>query len=190
MSRCILLRLALAVVLVATLFSAAALAQSQDTESVAEAARRARQQKKTTAKPAKVVTDDDIKPATPASAESAPAQASSAAGASTDAAAPANSGSAAAPGSKDEKAAKELAELKAMIKETQSDIDLLQRKHALEQDSFFSNPDYSRDTGGKAKLDGLKQQVSDKQLDLEKLKARLLDLEAALDTSAGTPHKP
>lgn len=188
MSRCILLRQLFPVVLAATLFSAAAVAQSQDTESVAEAARRARAQKKTAAKPAKVVTDDDIKPATPASSESLPAPAPSAAGASSDAQAPANAGSAATPGTKDEKAAKELAELKAMIKETQSDIDLLQRKQSLEQDSFFSNPDYSRDNGGKAKLDALKQQVSDKQVDLEKLKAHLLDLQAALDST--TPPKP
>ena len=188
MLRCIALRLALPVVLTATLFSAAALARSQDAQSVAEAARRAREQKKAPAKPAKVVTDDDVKPATPAASESAPAP--SASGTSNTAAAPASGGPAAAPGPKDEKAAKELADAKALIKEIQSDIDLLQREQSLEQDSYFSNPDYSRDTAGKAKLDALKQQVSDKQLDLEKLKAHLLELQPALDTSATPPPKP
>lgn len=190
MLRCIPLRLALPVVLTATLFSVAALARSQDTQSVAEAARRAREQKKTAPKPAKIVTDDDVKPAAPAASESAPAPAPTAAGASNGSAAPAGGGPAAAPGPKDEKAAKELAEAKALIKEIQSDIDLLQREQSLEQDSYFSNPDYSRDTAGKAKLDALKQQVSDKQLDLEKLKAHLLELQPALDTSTTTPPKP
>lgn len=190
MLHCLPLRLGLPVVLAATLFSGAATAQSQDTQSVAAAARRAREQKKTAAKPARVFTDDDIKPATPTASEAAPAQTPTAADTSNPPAAPASTGSAAAPGPKDEKAAKELAEVKALIKEIQSDIDLLQREQSLEQDSYFSNPGYSRDTTGKAKLDALKQQVSDKQLDLEKLKARLSALQPATDTSATTPPKP
>src|SRR5260370_6927089 len=54
------LRLALTVVMAATLLPAAAFAQSQDTQSVAEAARRARAQKKTTEKPARVITDETL----------------------------------------------------------------------------------------------------------------------------------
>src|SRR6267154_1468331 len=53
-------RLALPVVLAAALLPAAAFAQSQDTQSVAEAARRARAQKKNTEKPAKVITDETL----------------------------------------------------------------------------------------------------------------------------------
>jgi hypothetical protein len=188
MLRCIPLRLALPVILGATLFSTAATAQFQDSQSVAEAARRAREQKKTAAKPAKVVTDDDVKPAAPAASESAPAPA--AANASNTQAASTGAGSAAAPGPKDEKAAKELVEVKALIKEIQGDIDLLQREQSLEQDSYFSNPDYSRDTAGKAKLDSIKQQVTDKQQALERLKAHLLELQPAQDSSATTPPKP
>ncbi|HEX4546504.1 MAG TPA: hypothetical protein VH110_09090 [Candidatus Acidoferrum sp.] len=175
MLRCLPLRLALPVVLAATLFSAAATAQSEDTQSIAAAARRAREQKKTAAKPARVFTEDDIKPA--------------AAEPSSPSATPASAAAPAAPGPKDEKAAKELAELKARIKEIESDIDLLQRQQSLEQDSYFSNPDYVHDTARKAKLDALKQQVSDKQLDLEKLKVRLAELQPPTDTSTTTPPK-
>src|SRR5258708_12261684 len=53
-------RLALPVVLAAALLPAAAFAQSQDTQSVAEAARRARAQKKNTEKPPKVITDETL----------------------------------------------------------------------------------------------------------------------------------
>jgi hypothetical protein len=189
MLRCLLLRLAIQVVLAVTLFSAAATAQSEDTQSVAAAARRAREQKKTAVKPARVFTDEDIKPAAPAGSEPAPAQAPTAADTSNPPAAPANAAAPAAPGLKDEKAAKELAEVKALIKEIQSDIDLLQRQQSLEQDSYFSNPDYVHDTAGKAKLDALKQQASDKQLDLERLKARLAELQPAPDTSTIPPPK-
>src|SRR5256885_5110484 len=54
------LRLALPVVLAATLLPAAAFAQSQDTQSVAEAARRARAHKKNTEKPPKVITEETL----------------------------------------------------------------------------------------------------------------------------------
>src|SRR5229473_978914 len=60
MLRCITLRLALPVVLAASLLSAAAFAQSQDSQSVAEAARRARAQKKSTEKSPKVITDETL----------------------------------------------------------------------------------------------------------------------------------
>jgi len=83
MSRCILLRLALPIALAATLLPAASFAQSQDSESVADAARRAREQKKTPAKPVKVLTDDDVKPATPASTDTPAAPGTSAPAAST-----------------------------------------------------------------------------------------------------------
>src|SRR6266481_7302571 len=58
MSRFISLRLAVSFVLASALLPAAAFAQSQD--SVAEAARRARAQKKNSEKPAKVITDETL----------------------------------------------------------------------------------------------------------------------------------
>src|SRR5207245_4393654 len=60
MLRCITLRLALPMVLTATLLPAAAFAQSQDSQSVAEAARRARAQKKNAEKAPKVITDETL----------------------------------------------------------------------------------------------------------------------------------
>jgi lipopolysaccharide export LptBFGC system permease protein LptF len=190
MLRCIPLRLALPVILAATLFSAIATAQSQNPPSVAEAARRAREQKKAQAKPAKVITEEtldvrkgDVQTAAaeqdriPGSPEPQPQIAGSAAN---------------PPGAKDDKAAKEkeLAAVKAMIKDMQSDIDLLQREQSLEQDTYLSNPDYSRDTAGKAKLDSLKQEAIDKQQELDRLKARLAELLAKQDSSPATPPKP
>ncbi|HET8925982.1 MAG TPA: hypothetical protein VFN26_23560 [Candidatus Acidoferrum sp.] len=193
MLRCISLRLMVPAVLAATLFSGAATAQSQDTQSVAEAARRAREQKKSQAKTAKVITDEtlDVKKG---DVQSAVAEVPRMPGSPDPQAQPANAaaaGSAAASGAKDKAALeKVLAELKAKIKETMSDIDLLQREQALDQDTYFSNPDYVHDTAGKANLDSLKQQLSDKRQNLENLKARLSKLQAELDSSVIAPAKP
>jgi hypothetical protein len=189
------LRFALPVLLSATFLPAVTFAQSQDTQSVAEAARRARAQKKNSEKPAKVITDDTLNvkkgdvqsaaaeqlrmpgsPGTPVQpaggAANAPAQASKTA--SED----------------DARAAlKERGALKEKIKEAQSDLDLLQREYQLDQDSFYSSPDYAKNTAGKQKLDALKQQISDKQQELEQLKAKLAALPAPQESSTSEPPK-
>jgi hypothetical protein len=195
MSRCIILRLALPVVLAATLLPAAVFAKLQDSQSVAEAARRAREQKKTPAKPAKVLTDDDVKPAaqtsptTPASPDAA-AAASTPAPATSTAATAAAPASSPAPDAKDQKDSKEVTALKAQLKQAQGELDLLQREQSLDQDSFYSNTDYAHDTAGKAKLDTLKQQVSDKQQEVDALKARLAAMQPPQTAAATTPPKP
>jgi hypothetical protein len=194
MLRCITLGLALSVVVAGTLLPAAAFAQSQDTQSVAEAARRAREQKKTPAKPAKVITEDDVKPAaqsnpaTPGSPDATAASATPASSAANAVSAPAAS-SAPAPDAKDQKDSKELTELKAQIKQVQGDLDLLQREQSLENDRYYSNTDYAHDTVGKAILDELKRQVSDKQQELDGLKARLAELQPSQSGTPSTPPK-
>jgi len=179
------LRLALPAVLAATLVPAAVHAQSENPQSVAEAARRAREQKKAAAKPAKVVTEDDIKPA-PSAATAAPATSvqpvTAAQPSSTGAQGPKSPVEAA-------KAAKERAALKEQIKQAESDLDLLQRELRLDQDSFYSSPNYASDTAGKEKLDALKQQVSDKQQELDRLKAQLAALPESQESPASTPPK-
>jgi hypothetical protein len=188
MLRCILLRLALPAVLSAALIPAAIHAQSQDTQSVAEAARRAREQKKAAAnaKPARVITEDDVKPATPdaAPASGFPTPPPNAGGTANPPAAEASKDA------KDPKDAKELAELKEQLKQVQSDLDLMQREAALAQDTFYSNPDYVHDTAGKAKLDAQKQQIGDKQEEVARLKARIQELQPPPDTSGTAPVTP
>ncbi len=202
MLRYITLRLTLPAVLSVTLLPAAALAQSQDSQSVAEAARKARAQKKNTEKAPKVITDEtlDVKkgdvqsataeqPRMPGSPE-APAQPAAAAAPGTPASPAATAaGSSPAPGAKDQKDAKEVADLKVKIKRAQDDLDLLQREQTLENDRYYSQTDYAQDTAGKAKLDDLKQQVADKQQELERLKARLAELQPAQSGAASPPPK-
>jgi len=198
MLRYITLRLTLPALLSVTLLPAAAFAQSQDSQSVAEAARKARAQKKNTEKAPKVITDEtlDVKkgdvqsataeqPRMPGSPE-APAQPAAAVAPGTPASPAAT---AAGSDSKDKKDAKEVADLKVKIKRAQDDFDLLQREQSLENDRYYSQTDYAHDTAGKAKLDDLQQQVTDKQQELERLKARLAELQPAQSGGASTPPK-
>jgi hypothetical protein len=200
MSRCILLRYAVPALLAATLLPAAALAQSQDSQSVAEAARRAREKKKAQAKPpAKVITDDtlDVKKGDVQSAAAeqlkipgspeAPAQAASSA-ATAPATGAANSP--ATPATKDGKEPKEVTELREKVKQAESDLDLLNREYRLDQDAYFSKPDYANDTAGKQKLDDEKVQIGNKQQEVDRLKAKLADLLQLLGISESTPPKP
>jgi hypothetical protein len=182
------LRLFLPTFAVAGLLANAAMPQSQDSQSVAEAARHAREQKKELAKPAKVFTDDDVKPAAPSESTATPAPANGPAPGSP-ANAPAAGGSTPAAGPKDEKSAKQIAAVKEMLKQMQSDLELLQRDQALKQDTYYSNPDFVHDTSGKSMLDALKQQIGDKQGEVDKLKAQLTELGGTLDAPAATPPK-
>jgi hypothetical protein len=192
MMRFTLSRLAFSVVLASALLSVTASAQSQD--SIAEAARRTREKKKTAAKPAKVITDEtlDVKKG---DVQSAAAEQLRIPGTAETQAQPAPSNappSAARDETKareDEKLAKELAALKEQIKQAQSDLDLAQREQTLQQDTYFSNPDYVHDTAGKAKLDAIKQQVTDKQQIVDRLKGRLAELQPSSAAPAATPPK-
>src|SRR5216683_3723946 len=183
-------RLALSAVLAAAMLPAVVSAQSQDSQSVAEASRRARAQKKNSEKPSKVTTDDtlDVKKGDVQSATAEQLRIPGTPQASAQAAsnAPSTADQNEKKASDDEKRAKEIAALKEQIKQAQSDLDLAKRELALQQDTYYSNVDYARDTAGKAKVDDLKQQVSDKQQELERLKARL----AAKGGSDANPPKP
>lgn len=197
-------RLAISAILAAAILPAQVFAQSQDSQSVAEAARRARAQKKNTEKPPKVITDDtlvvkkdDVQSATaeqPKIAGSPETPTQPAAGAATAQGAASGEASANPQGSKnvseEEKSRgllKQRVALKEKIKDAQSDLDLLQREYQLDQDSYLSNPDHANDTTGKEKLDAMKQQIANKQQELERLKADLAALPPSQESPANTP---
>ena len=173
----------------------AAQSQQSTQQSVAEAARRAREKKKPEAKPGKVYTNDDLKPATPAAPAKTAAQkaeggapeakAAPAAAPSAQAQAPAEQKAAAKDAEEEKKAqAAKLAELKKQLAAAQSDLDLYRRQFALQRDTYYSNPDYAHDTDGKAKLDALQQQISGTQQKVEELKTRIAALQELLGPSA------
>jgi hypothetical protein len=177
------LKLILPAILVCSLIPAISAAQSQDPESVTEAARRAREKKKSVAKPAKSFTNDDVKPAQP---DTPPVQDAAAAPNSQGPDGTAKDGLDPKDPKAAEKNAKELADLKEQVKQAQADFDLYQRARALQEDNYYSNPSYARDTTGKAKLETLIQQAKDKKRALEELRAKLETMLKAQPGSADT----
>jgi hypothetical protein len=181
-------------------------AQSDQEQSVAEAARKAREQKKTTAKPSTVITNDTLKPATPQTVQQAPAVAESTPGteatANTDATAP--SGATAASSSTADEAKKaepakgpteaEIAQKKAKIEALKQEIadraqevDVQQRALALANESYYSRPDFSKDPDGKAKLDAMQTDVAQEKDHLAQLKAKLKELAPDADQKPAAP---
>jgi len=196
MPRSILFRSAFAAVLAFALLPAHAWPQSQDSQSVAEAARRAREKKKdAAAKPKTVITDEtlDVKKGDVQSAAAEEAKVPGAAKANSQANAAANpaaaandnsSASAAAPDAKkDEKLRKQLAALQEQLKIALTDLDLLRRENRLDQDAYYSKPNYGADTAGKQKLDDETQRIADKQQVVDNLKTKIADLEKEIGSS-------
>jgi hypothetical protein len=173
--------------------------QSNSGQSVADAARRAREKEKKESKPIKVITNDDlerlrnpgstpeISTATATQAGAPPgAPAAEASAAQAPAGAAATSSTSASDKAEKEKRAAELADLKKKLADAQSDLDLLQRQLALQRDTFYSNPDYVHDTAGQAQLNQLKQQISDKQQVVDGLKSRVSELQKLVGTTPST----
>lgn len=192
MPRSTLIRIA-SVAVLAAVFLPVGFAQSQDSQSVADAARKAREKKKDTTKPTKVITDEtlDVKKG---DVQSAVAEEPKIAGAPDAKAQPTVGGPNAAPANavakdeKKERLKKELTDLKEQIKQSLMDLDLLQRENRLDQDAYYSQPNYGSDTAGKQKLDDEKQQISDKQQEVTRLKAKLADLQKEMgETSSSQP---
>lgn len=172
----------------------AALAHSQDAQSqqsgsqdssVAEAARRSREKKKNPPNPksTKVITDDDLdKRNFPPGNEglnvgSAPKLETQPPSAEAVAAAEAADASTEQDAKDAAEQDRRMARLKEQIADAEKDLDLGKRQLALDQDSYFSNPDYSHDAAGKAKLEDEKQQIDSKQQEIERLKIKLAALE-------------
>lgn len=176
-----------------------ALPQSQgdSAPSVAEAARRARDQKKTSGKPVRTLTNDNLQPAPPAarnqdSASSAPATAEETA----DQAKGEASAKPVAPASDDKawkKKADSVEELKRLKKDlarSENELDVLRRKSALDSDSYYSEVDFASDKDGKAALDAEAQQIVDKQQAVAALKEKIAELEALVGEGEPPPAAP
>ena len=192
MPRSMMIRMAIAAVVVALFLP---FAQSQDSPSVAEAARKAREKKKDATKPAKVITDEtlEVRKGDVQSAVAEEPKIAAAPDAKTQAANSgpnATSANATAKDEKKEKLKKELTDLKEQIKQSLMDLDLLQRENRLDQDAYYSTPNYGSDTAGKQKLDDEKQLISDKQGEVGRLKAKLADLQRALGESSSRSSLP
>ena len=184
-------------ILLGTSLSAApgALAQS-DQPSVAEAARKARAQKKSE-KPVPVVDNDTLKPptekpevtsATAVEATLPGALASTQETATGDA--PAATAAVPEDAKKKEEEQKALEELKRQIREMKTEVDLAQRTLSLANEDFYSKPDFSNNAEGKAKLDAMVNELTRKKDELTQLLAKLPAGESADEPKPTAPQQP
>jgi hypothetical protein len=67
----------------------------------------------------------------------------------------------------------EAARIQSAIDELEEELNLLQRQFALNQDAYYSNPNFAEDKAGQAWLDSEQQQIRSLQSELANLKAQL-----------------
>lgn len=155
---------------------------SQDTtqaapkaESPAEAARHAREEKKTQPKPARVWDNDNL----PKQGEGVNVVGT------TEAAAPPAAPTQPAPGLSSQQRAQLEAvrsNLRERISALSQEVDIAQRKYTLDSDMYYGKTNYQQDTAGKASLDAEASAVKDKKQQLDEAKAQLAALEAKLNS--------
>jgi hypothetical protein len=173
-------RRAILVIAGISLLGSYAYAAQQDQPSVAEAARKARAEKKDLPKPAKVYTDDNIGDVrghvsvvgAGAPAASAPSgEQPSGSGSQTEAAWKA----------KFSAARKKLADDK-------KDLDLLQREYNLKQTQYYSDPNQAmREQHSMDELNSIKDKIDKRTEDIAKDQQAIEDLEDQLRQSGGDP---
>jgi predicted RNase H-like nuclease (RuvC/YqgF family) len=166
--------------------------QQPATDPMAEAARKAREQKKTEAKPKKVYTDDDFRPA--------PVEASSAKAATAEKAEAEGAEGTAQPAGKGEKketgeAEKEDPEQKwrkrfkdmhAKIAQAEQELDILQRELNKGQVQYYTDPTKALEEQNSRKdIDEKTNKINEKKKEIEELKQKLGDMEDELRKSGG-----
>lgn len=149
---------------------------AQQDQSVADAARRSREEKKNAARQARVISNDDLdmeyfKPGQ----EGLNLDAHKDPGA-TD---PSSSSSNKESRAKDKELEEEggldgqIAKLKEQIADAEDRLKWQRRELALDQDTVYSNPNYTDSHAGKAKLDAEQQQINERQQEIEVLRMQL-----------------
>jgi hypothetical protein len=180
-------------------FSAGALAQestqpSAQDDPLAAAARQAREQKKQQSKPVRVWDNDNI-PKSPASLSlagqsAAETQAQNATADSQPAAATDDNKTAAtdknapSPADKKKDLESQLAAAKEALQNLQNDLDIMQRKLALDQQMYYGKPDYASDKAGLAALNDEQSQIDAKQVEMGAAQQKIADLQAQLNALA------
>jgi hypothetical protein len=167
--------------------------KNQQNQSVVDAARRSREQKKNAATPPRVITNDDLDAGhikrgqegfnvdalTSLETESSVPSAVTPAESPNQAAASANNESGSKEKESEEAAANEAetVRLKDLIASVQNDLYWQRREHLLNQNTVYSYAFYATTRVGKAELDSAQLQIDQRQQELESLRGPLANLE-------------
>ncbi len=163
--------------------------------SVADAARKAREQKKNQPKAAKVFTNDNLGAVRAGGVSvvgSAPPPAEAAAGekpATPAAQAPAAEDQSAKPKVKDEAYwRKRFAEARGRLRTAEKELDILQRELNLQQQQYYSDPNKAlREQFDRKDINNARKAIDDKRKEVDQLKQDLSDLEDELRREGGDP---
>jgi hypothetical protein len=169
--------------------------QQQQEDSLAEAARRAREQKKDQAKPAKVWDNDNVPAAgrtvnvvghsEEAGGEATNQQAGAENAAGAETANPENK-----PPQDSAAAQAELSSAKDRLQTLKADLDVLQRKYALDSQTYLSNPNPPEVKSGADSLADEQTQIAAKQQEVEDQQKKVDELNEKLKESTPSSNPP
>jgi len=162
--------------------------QQSGSDPVADAARKAREDKKNAAKPKKVYTDDDVKPASAAAAAAASAAPSGAA--ATGAAGPqkTDDGEAKEDPNGEKAWRKRFKEQRDKLAKAETELDVLQRESQKSQLEYYPDPQKALSEQNTRKdVNDKLAKIAAKQQEIAQLKQGLEDLEEQLRKSHGDP---
>ena len=77
---------------------------------------------------------------------------------------------------------------KAQLESLKTDLDIAQRKYALDGQTYLSNPNYTDKSGAQA-LDDEKEQIAAKQQEIAEAQKKVDDLQAQADALASGASK-
>ncbi len=168
--------------LIAPLGTASAMPQQQD-DSIAAAARRAQEKKAEQAnspKPAKVWDNDNL-PDTPGAISVVGSEAVSPTSGNDSDAVPAEDPAKVAA----DKSATEssVASAKSKLADLKADLDVAQRKYAMDQSTYYGKTNYAADKDGAAGLASEKTDIDDKQDQIAAAEKQLAELQLRLDAA-------
>ena len=155
--------------------------QQSGSDPVADAARKAREDKKNAAKPKKVYTDDDVKPAAPSGASGA---------AATGAAGPqkTDDGEAKEDPNGEKAWRKRFKEQRDKLAKAETELDVLQRESQKSQLEYYPDPQKALSEQNTRKdVNDKLAKIAAKQQEIAQLKQGLEDLEEQLRKSHGDP---
>ncbi len=76
---------------------------------------------------------------------------------------------------------------KREVESLKADLDILQRKYSLDQQSYYGNPDHASYKAGQAALDDEKGQIDAKQQEVADAQKRMDDMQAKLAAGTAAP---
>jgi chromosome segregation ATPase len=170
---------------------------SQQTgDPVADAARKAREEKKNAQKPKKVFTDDDVKHSGTAGPEK-PAETSGAEGAAatttagtqkTESATKKEDATAKEDPNSEKAWRKRFSEQHAKIARAEKELDVLQRELEKTQVQYYADPQKAmNEQNNRAEVNEKRTKIADKKKELDQLRQELDDMETQLRKSGGDP---